>query len=82
MNVPRLSEVIDTAELVFDRDELEDAIEDMADAIRGDYAGDDAPPLFVTVMHGGMPFAAQLAFALFFCCISFFKCPDEEFIPV
>ena len=64
MNVPRLSDVLESAELIFDREQLEDAIEDMADAIRGDYAGDDAPPLFVTVMHGGMPFAAQLAFAL------------------
>src|SRR3546814_8227751 len=36
----------------------------MADAIRGDYADDARPPLFVTIMHGGMPFAAQLAFAL------------------
>ena len=64
MNVPKLAEVLDGAELVFDREELEDAIEDMADAIRGDYADDDAPPLFVTVMHGGLPFAAELAMAL------------------
>src|SRR3546814_12529196 len=36
----------------------------MADAIRGDYTDDEPPPLFVTIMHGGMPFATQLAFAL------------------
>ncbi len=35
----------------------------MADAIRSDYE-DGVPPLFLTVMHGGMPFATQLAFAL------------------
>ncbi|MBP6796817.1 MAG: hypoxanthine-guanine phosphoribosyltransferase, partial [Luteimonas sp.] len=64
MNVPRLSDVLESAELIFDREQLEDAIEDMADAIVDDYADDDTPPLFLTVMHGGMPFAAQLAFAL------------------
>src|SRR3546814_14883646 len=36
----------------------------MADAIRGDYTDDEPPTLFVTIMHGGMPFATQLAFAL------------------
>src|SRR3546814_2391265 len=36
----------------------------ISDAIRGDYADDARPQLFVTIMHGGMPFAAQLAFAL------------------
>ena len=64
MTAPRLEDVLDAAELVFDRDALEDAIEDMADAICDDYAEDEVPPLFVTIMHGGMPFAAQLAFAL------------------
>ena len=64
MNVPKLSEIMDAAELLFDREELEDAIEDIADAIHPDYADDEQPPLFVTVMHGGLPFAGQLAFAL------------------
>ena len=64
MNVPKLSEIMDAAELLFDRDELEDAIEEIADAIVPDYADDAQPPLFVTVMHGGLPFAGQLAFAL------------------
>lgn len=64
MNVPKLSEVLDTAELIFDRDALDDAIEEMADAIAADYADDGTPPLFITVMHGGLPFAAELAFAL------------------
>ncbi len=30
----------------------------------GDDPATDTTPLFVTIMHGGMPFAAQLAFAL------------------
>jgi hypoxanthine phosphoribosyltransferase len=64
MTTPRLADVLDSAELIHDRDTLEDAIEEMADAIRGDYAGDERPPLFITVLHGGLPFAAQLAFAL------------------
>ena len=63
MSAPRLSDVLASAEVVHDRDVLEAAIERIADAIRGDYA-DGAAPLFVTIMHGGMPFAAQLAFAL------------------
>lgn len=64
MNIPRLADVIGTADLIHDRDVLEDAIEDIADAICDDYEDDDTPPLFITIMHGGMPFAAQLGFAL------------------
>lgn len=64
MTAPRLAEVLATADLLHDRAELDAAIATMADAIVPDYAGDDMPPLFVTIMHGGMPFAAQLAFAL------------------
>ena len=64
MNVPRLDDVIDTADLLFDRDALEDAIEAMADEIADDYGDDARPPVFLTIMHGGLPFAAQLAFAL------------------
>ena len=63
MSTPSLSEVLATAEVVHDRATLEAAIEGMADAIAPDFADGEAP-LFITVMHGGMPFAAQLAFAL------------------
>jgi hypoxanthine phosphoribosyltransferase len=63
VSAPRLSDVLASAEVVHGRDVLEAAIERIADAIRGDYE-DDAAPLYVTIMHGGMPFAAQLAFAL------------------
>jgi hypoxanthine phosphoribosyltransferase len=64
MTTPRLDDVLDTADLLFDRDTLEDAIETMADEIADDYGDDDTPPVFITIMHGGMPFAVQLAFAL------------------
>ena len=64
MSPPRLADVLGDADLVHDRATLETAIGTMADAIRADYANDARPPLFVTIMHGGMPFAAQLAFAL------------------
>ncbi|KLJ02901.1 hypoxanthine-guanine phosphoribosyltransferase [Luteimonas sp. FCS-9] len=64
MNIPRLDDVLDSADLLFDRDALDEAIETMADGIADAYGDDEVPPLFVTVMHGGMPFAAQLAFAL------------------
>ena len=64
MSTPRLADVLDKADVIHERATLEAAIEGMADAIAGDYADDARPPLFVTIMHGGMPFAAQLAFAL------------------
>ncbi|MCL1633996.1 hypoxanthine-guanine phosphoribosyltransferase [Luteimonas sp. SX5] len=63
MSPVRLGEVLPDAELIHDRATLEQAIQRLADEIRGDYEG-DMPPLFLTVMHGGMPFASQLAFAL------------------
>jgi len=64
MSTPRLADVLGDADVIHDRATLEAAIGRMADAIRGDYTDDEPAPLFVTIMHGGMPFAAQLAFAL------------------
>jgi len=64
MSTPRLADVLDKADVIHERAALEAAIEGMADAINGDYADDARPPLFVTIMHGGMPFASRLAFAL------------------
>ncbi|HEU4773274.1 MAG TPA: hypoxanthine-guanine phosphoribosyltransferase [Lysobacter sp.] len=53
------------ADLLFDRAALEQAIARMAVAIRADYVdGVDTRPVYLTVMHGGMPFAAQLAMEL------------------
>lgn len=64
MTTPRLADVLGNADLIHDRATLEGAIAGIADAIRGDYDADAQAPLFVTIMHGGLPFAAQLAFAL------------------
>ena len=47
------------ADLIFDRATLEAAIAGMARPIRDDYAGD--VPVYLTIMHGGLPFAGQLA---------------------
>lgn len=57
-----LRTALGNADLIHDRATLERAIETMADAIHGDYAG--SRPLFLTVMHGGLPFAGQLGLAL------------------
>ena len=47
------------SDVVHDRDALERAIDAMAPRIAADFAGD--VPLFLTVMHGGLPFAGALA---------------------
>ncbi len=63
MSIPNLADALATARVVHDKAVLEAAITRMAGEIRGEYA-DGEVPLFVTVMNGGLPFAAQLAFAL------------------
>ena len=63
MSAPKLADALATAHVVHDREVLEAAIERIAGDIRDAYADGEAP-LFLTVMNGGLPFAAQLAFAL------------------
>lgn len=63
MTTPDLRQALARSQVVHDRTALEAAIGRMAGEIRADYADGDVP-LYVTVMHGGLPFAAQLAFAL------------------
>ena len=66
MGIPSLADALANAEVIHDRAALEQAIAKMAVRIGHDYAGPaaTAPPVFLTVMHGGMPFAAQLALEL------------------
>ena len=67
-----LAAALATADLIHDRMTLECAIARMAVNICSDYAGSvpatgacaSARPVFLTVMHGGLPFAAQLALEL------------------
>ena len=58
-NAHDLAEALANSDLLFDRDTLEQAIAHMARLIRHDYAGE--VPVFLTVMHGGLPFAGRLA---------------------
>ncbi len=66
---PELAQAMRSAELVHDRATVEAAIARMAQRIAGDYTAGGTPdaahrPVFLTVMHGGLPFAAQLALAI------------------
>ncbi|WP_119717830.1 hypoxanthine-guanine phosphoribosyltransferase [Cognatilysobacter tabacisoli] len=62
MTAPRLADALANAEVVFDRAALEQAITRMAADVARDFAG--SVPVYLTVMHGGLPFAAQLAMAV------------------
>ncbi|WP_147651906.1 hypoxanthine-guanine phosphoribosyltransferase [Vulcaniibacterium gelatinicum] len=57
-----LARALAHAELVHDRTAIMQAIARMADTIRNDYAG--SRPVYLTIMHGGMLFAGQLALEL------------------
>ena len=63
MSAPKLADALASSRVLFARDALEAAILRMAGEIRAAYAADDVP-VYLTVMNGGLPFAAQLAFAL------------------
>ena len=64
MTAPTLAEVLPTSDIIHDRTTLDAAIRRMANRIHEDYIDDLRAPLFVTIMHGGMPFASELGFAL------------------
>ena len=61
---PSLSAALLDADVVHDRAAIHAAVEALADDIRLDYGNDQPPPLYITVMNGGMPFASDLAMAL------------------
>lgn len=60
----KIQEVIARSEIVFDRMEIERVIDVMAEKIRKDLHGQF--PVFLTLMHGGMFFAARLGLELGF----------------
>lgn len=62
--IPGLAEVLPSADLIHDRAAIEAAIEAMAARIAADYAATGDRPVFLTVMHGALPFAAQLALGI------------------
>ena len=64
MSTPDLREALATAEVVHDRATLEAAIDRMAGEIAPEYADDARAPLYITVMHGGLLYAASLAMEL------------------
>jgi hypoxanthine phosphoribosyltransferase len=69
MKLPKdLAEALATADVIHDRATIERAIAVMAKDIHAHYSAkasnDDAAPVFLTVMHGGLPFAGQLALEL------------------
>ena len=57
-----LKDALAHSDLLHDRQAIDTAIARMADAIRHDYA--HQRPLMLTVMHGGMLFASELALEL------------------
>lgn len=64
-NAYSLQAAIASSDLIHDRATLEQAIVGMAGRIHEDYsAGNGSVPLYITVMHGGLPFAGQLALEL------------------
>lgn len=63
-----LQAALANSDLIHDRATLEASIVRMARRIRDDYTSrDGGVPLYITVMHGGLPFAGQLALELGAC---------------
>ncbi|MFY2764534.1 hypoxanthine-guanine phosphoribosyltransferase [Arenimonas sp. MALMAid1274] len=58
-----LATALPQSELLFDREEIDSQIRRIAADIDADYA-EGPRPVYLTIMHGGMPFAAQLALSL------------------
>ena len=67
-----IAEILEKSDLLYDRAAIDAAIAGMADAIAADYIGqvpanrlgDSFVPVFLTVMHGALPYAGQLALEL------------------
>ena len=59
---PKLADALANADLLVDRATIDRAITTMAAPIARDYAGE--VPVYLTIMHGALPFAGQLSLEL------------------
>ncbi|OHE85290.1 MAG: hypoxanthine-guanine phosphoribosyltransferase [Lysobacterales bacterium RIFOXYA1_FULL_69_10] len=59
---PKLADALANADLLVDRATIDRTIVQMAAPIARDYAGE--VPVYLTIMHGALPFAGQLALEL------------------
>ena len=62
MSNPNLQQAVAQADLLVDRPTLDAAVARIADAIARDYQGE--VPVYLTIMHGALPFSGQLALEL------------------
>ncbi|WP_017911032.1 hypoxanthine-guanine phosphoribosyltransferase [Xanthomonas sp. SHU 199] len=62
MSTLTIAQALAQADLLVDRTRIDQAIAQMADAIAADYRGET--PVYLTIMHGALPFAGQLALEL------------------
>ncbi|MBB5877920.1 MULTISPECIES: hypoxanthine-guanine phosphoribosyltransferase [unclassified Xanthomonas] len=62
MSTLTIAQALAQADLLVDRTRIDQAIAHMADAIAADYRGEI--PVYLTIMHGALPFAGQLALEL------------------
>ncbi|MDY0022160.1 hypoxanthine-guanine phosphoribosyltransferase [Arenimonas caeni] len=60
---PELSTALANSDRLFDQAAIEAAIDRIAAEIDRDFAGGERP-VYLTIMHGGLPFAARLAMAM------------------
>lgn len=61
MSSPKLANALRESHIVFDRTTIDTAIARVAAELRVEYGREVSPPLFLTVMNGGMLFASALA---------------------
>lgn len=62
MSTLTISQALAQADLLVDRPAIDAAVATIADAIARDYAGE--VPVYLTIMHGALPFSGQLALEL------------------
>ncbi len=62
MSTLTISQAQAQADLLVDRPAIDAAVATIADAIARDYAGE--VPVYLTIMHGALPFSGQLALEL------------------